>query len=365
MIEKGKISSLQMAIIMHPTIFATAILMVPAITAKYAKQDLWLSLIWATVAGFLVVFIACQLNKLYPSETIIEYSSHIVGKAAGKIIGLIYIFFYLHINGIIIREYGEFVVGTFLNQTPISVVMGSMILVCAFAVYGGIEVIGRAAQIVVPVLTLFISVIIFMLLKDFDIQQIFPIMEEGLMPSFKGAIVPMGWLSEYMLISFILPYLNDRAKGMKWGIFSVLGVVILMMMTNLATYMVFGELTRTLIYPVLGAVRYISIADFLEHLEAIVMAIWVTGTFIKITMFFYAIVLGTAQWLNLSDFRTLILPVSLLLMIFAIWSTPNLQELAIFLGTTGSFYLIIIQLAVPFVLLVIAWLQKQFQKQKG
>ncbi|TKH09627.1 spore gernimation protein, partial [Peribacillus simplex] len=41
--EKGKISSLQMAFMMYPTIVATAVLGVPSITAKYAKTDLWLS----------------------------------------------------------------------------------------------------------------------------------------------------------------------------------------------------------------------------------------------------------------------------------------------------------------------------------
>ena len=36
--EKGKISALQMAIMMYPTIVATAILSVPSIIAKYAKN---------------------------------------------------------------------------------------------------------------------------------------------------------------------------------------------------------------------------------------------------------------------------------------------------------------------------------------
>ena len=46
--------------------------------------------------------------------------------------------------------------------------------------------------------------------------------------------------------------------------------------------------------------EYINIADFFEHVESVVMAIWVVGAFIKISAFYYAAALGTAQWLNLS-----------------------------------------------------------------
>ena len=165
MIEKGKISALQMTILMVPTIVATAVLLVPGITVKHAKQDLWISPLWATIMGFMVIFIAYQLHKLYPNESIIQYTNRILGPFFGKTIGFIYIIFYFHINGIIIREYGEFVVGTFLPHTPMYVVLGTMVLVSSAAVYGGIEVIARASQIMAPVLG-FLFLLIFFLDKS-------------------------------------------------------------------------------------------------------------------------------------------------------------------------------------------------------
>lgn len=365
MIEKGKISAFQMAIMMNPTILATAILLVPGITARHANQDLWLSPIWAFIVGLFVVYIAYQLNKLYPKESIIEYSRQILGKYLGIILGFIYIIFYLHVNGIIVREYSEFVIGTFLTQTPIIVVTGSMVIVCALAVYGGIEVIGRVSQIIVPVVLLLYFLIIFMLIKDLDYMQILPIMEDGISPSFMGSVTPQGWFSEFILITFLLPFLTDREKGLKWGIASVISVMVILVLANLTTYMLFGKLTGALTYPVMVAVRYISIADFLEHLEAIVMAIWVAGTFIKISVFYYVIVLGMAQCLMLSDYRPIVLPVGLLLVIFSTWSAPNLSELSHFLGTSLPFYLLFFQFAIPLMLLFIALLRKKLTSYRG
>ncbi|MDP4086959.1 MAG: endospore germination permease [Bacillota bacterium] len=365
MIERGKISSLQMAIMMNPTILATILLLVPAITAKNAKQDLWISPIWASSIGFLCVFIAYQLNRLYPKETIIEYSEIILGKIFGKCLGAFYVIYYFHMTGIIVREYGEFVSGTFLNRTPLVAIIGAMMIVSAYAVNGGLEVIGRCSEIIVPVVSLLYIVICILLLKDLDFNNLFPIMENGLLPSFKGSIVPQSWFSEFILVSFLFPYLADRNKGMKWGMISVISVLVLIIITNLTTLFLFGNLTANLTYPVITAARYISIADFLEHLESIIIALWVAGTFVKITVFFYILVLGTAQLLKLSDFRPIILPMGFLVIIFGIWSAPNLQELSHFLGTTAAFYFLTVQVGIPIVLLIIAFIKEKLQKKKG
>ncbi|WP_458413445.1 GerAB/ArcD/ProY family transporter [Schinkia sp. CFF1] len=364
MIEKGKISALQMAMVMNPTILATGILLVPAITVKHAKQDLWLSPIWASFIGFLVLYTSYQLHKLYPKKTIIEFSSDIIGRLPSKIISFFYILFFLHINGIVIREYAEFVTGTFLSQTPIYVVMGSMLLICSFAVYGGLEVIGRVSEIILPVVTLLYILIIIMLLKDLDVKQIFPVMEDGIAPSFLGSVVPQSWFSEFFLLSFMLPFLNDQKGAVKWGLVAICSVSFVLVSVNLVIYMLFGELTGTFTYPVMVAVRYISIADFLEHLEAIVMAIWVSGTFIKITIFYYVNVLCTAQWLKLTDFRPIVFPMGFILAIIAVWSSPNLQELSIFLSTSAPFYFLFFQVGVPLLLLCIALMRKKLQKKR-
>ncbi|MEW9673362.1 endospore germination permease [Ammoniphilus sp. 3BR4] len=365
MIEKGKISALQMAILMHPTIIATAILLLPAITTRHAERDMWISPIWASLTGFLTVFLAYQLNQFYPKETIIQYSRHIVGVIPGKIYGLVLLFFYLHINGIVIREYGEFIVGAFLLQTPINLVMGSMVLACAFAVRGGIEVLGRLGQMFVPIVVLLIFLIFFLLFPDMEPENMFPIMEKGIIPSMVGAMAPQSWFSEFLLISFLLPHLTDREKGLRWAMISVFLVLVVMLVTNLATLFIMGGITATLAYPVMSIVRYISIADFLEHLESLVMAMWVAGAFIKISVFYYALVLGTAQWLNLSDYRPLIFPLGLLLTLFAIWSAPNLAELAHFLGTASVFYLTSVQTAIPLLLWMIAQLRRRKDRKKG
>ncbi|KAB7706206.1 GerAB/ArcD/ProY family transporter [Bacillus aerolatus] len=361
--EKGKISSLQMAMLMYPTIVATAILSVPGITATYAKQDLWLSPILASLIGFVTVYIAYKLHKLYPEQTVIQFSEQILGQFAGKVLGFLFLFFYIQTTGHMIRAYSEFIVGSFLFKTPISAIIVSMTLLCAFAVHGGLEVVGRVAQLFFPVFVIPIILLILLLIPDFEIGNILPILERGIMPPIKGAIVLSGWFAEFFLIIFLFPFLSDRRKGMKYGMITVVVAMMTLVVVNLVVFFVLGITTASQNYPLMNVSRYISYADFFENLESIVMAVWIIGAFVKASLFYYVTVLGTAQWLNLSDYRPIIWPIGILIVQFSFWSLPSTMALARFDFEAFPLWGLLTQTLIPLFLLLIAVARKR--KQTG
>lgn len=348
-----------MVLMMHPTIMASGLIQMPSITAMHAKQDTWISPILACIIGYLNVYLVYQLNKMYPKQTIVEYSRHIIGVIPGKILGFIFLLFYLHINGTIIREYGEFINSSFLNRTPMVFILGSMVFVCSLAVRGGLEVIARCAQLVEQFLFIALVISIMLLIPDLRLKYLFPVMENGIAPSIKGAIISSSFYSDLLLIAFLLPFLKDQDRGIKWGFSAVHLIVPTFILFDIIPLLLLGNITGSITYPMLTAIRYIRIADFFEHLEAIVMAIYVGGVFIKISVFFYAVTLGTAQWLNISEYRLIVLPIGILLVLISIWSTSSLQELARFFSTTGPFYMLSIQTIVPLLLLIIALIRNR------
>jgi len=350
---------MQMAIAMYPTIVATAILFVPAVTAIYARLDLWWSPIWASSLGFVTVYVMVRLSRLFPQQSFIEYIERIIGRVAGKIVGLTYLVFLLHINGIVIREYGEFIVSSFLSHTPIIVIMGTIVCVSAFAVIGGIEPIMRCAQLFVPAVVVLGVAIIALLIPSMKLTHMFPMFENGLLPSIKGAVVPSGWFSEYMLISFLLPSIKDRNKAIKYSFISVTSVMAIMVLVNYSILLMFGNGIMTMSQPLMTATRQINLVDFIQHLESIVMAIWVLAVFLKITMFYYVLVLGTGQLLKLSERRSVIWPIGVLLTAFSIWCASSLQELSDVISTTLPFYLMLFTSVIPIVLLCIALIRNK------
>ncbi|RCW43464.1 GerAB/ArcD/ProY family transporter [Paenibacillus prosopidis] len=365
MIEKGRISALQMSLLIYANIVSSAILTVPGITYKYAGRDMWLSPIWGSLSGFFVVFIVYQLNKLYPMETLIQYIQHILGQIPGKIVGFFYLFFYLYAGGTALRQYGDFLVGAFFNRTPILIVIASLALASTFAVRAGLEVLARLSDMFVPLMILLWIMIVLLLIPELDVKNMFPIMENGIKPSIMGAVSPAAWYTIFFHISTLFPFLIDRKQGMKWSMFTVLAVLVTLLITNLATLLLFGGITGSFVFPFMSAARYISYADFFENLESVIMAIWIGGTFIKMGLYNYVLVLNTAQWLNLSDYKPLVLPFWMLLTLVGIWTAPNLPELAHSLSVTGPIISHTYFIVIPVILLLIAVLRNRMRQKAG
>lgn len=358
----NNISSLQMAMLLYPTIVATAILAVPSITAEYAKQDLWLSPIISSFTGLVTVFIAVKLHNLYPDNTVIQFSEQIIGRIPGKVLGLLFILFYLQSTGEITRAYAEFIVSSFLAETPIIVVLTSMVILCAIAVYGGIEALGRITQFLFPLFFLPLILLIIFLSTEFDFSNILPILENGMKPPIQGSIQINGWFTEVFIMIFLLPFLSDKKNGMKYGFVSVFAVMITLVIVNLCVLFVFGPTISTKVYPLMNLSRYISFAEFFENLESVTMAIWILGTFVKISVFFFVVVIGTAQWLNIKDHRPLVWPLSIFVVEFSFWSLPSTMAFNRYESNAFPFYAVFVQTIIPMILLGMAIFKKKRSK---
>ncbi|WP_243388154.1 GerAB/ArcD/ProY family transporter [Bacillus kexueae] len=365
MLERGKISALQMGLILHPTVIATGILFVPAISGTHAGRDLWMTPFVACLAGFYAFWVANTLHKMYPKQTVMEYAEAILGKGIGKLITAFLLFYYIDSLGIVVREYAEFIIGGFLPNTPLYIITGSMLFVSALAVYGGIEVIARATQVFMPTIVFFIVGVFVFLLPELEIKNMFPILEKGFGPVFKGSVSFIGWFGEFFLAAFLLPFVTDQENVKKWGNISVISVLVAMAMSNFIGLFLFGESVSKLMYPVLTAAKFINIADFIDHIEAVFAMIWVASIFMKISFFFYAAALSTAQWLKLSDYKSLVFPLAFLGVVWSVWTTPNISSFTHYLGTIAPYYLISVHIAIPTLLLIVAYIKKAFDKKKG
>ncbi|NQX68930.1 endospore germination permease [Paenibacillus alba] len=362
MIEKGKISPMQLAIIMHPTIISTAALSVPSITTLTAGIDMWMTPMIASLVGLLTVYIVYRLCLKFPDLTFVQYSQAILGSYAGKAIAIFFSGALIYTNGLVLREYGEFVIGDFLQETPMLFVIACMVAVSGYAVYAGLEVLSRASQILIPAAVLIIFSMVVLMSPGFQVKQMFPILGNGLLPPLLGSIVPSSWFSQFFILSYLLPYVNNRNTVLKWSFISVALVMITLLAINLSVLFMFGTLTQGFNYAFLIAVRYISIADFLEHVESLLMAIWLIGIFIKVALIYYATVLGIAQLAGLANYRPLIVPVGVLTILLSIWVAPNFQELKHILGTSLPFFSLLVQLILPSLLLIAVSVKGAFKR---
>lgn len=362
--DEGKISSIQLAYMIIPTILATSILTIPSLSVRYAGHDMWMTPLLGSLVGVISIGVAMGLQRLYPGRTLIGVCNAIFGRYAGKVLGFAFLFYLPHLTGLVIQVYGNFIVNNALPNTPLIVIVSSMVLVCAINVRLGIEVVGRTSQVFVTLFFVLLGLTFALLIRELNPAELLPFMENGLLPIAKGGLAPAAWFSEYIMLAFLLPFINDHNYTARTLLGSWLFVVIAMIITNLFCLLLMGDLTDSFAFPVMIAARYITIADFMQHIEAVIIAIWIFGIFVKISVFLYVFASSTAEWFGLKDYRPLVFPASALCIGYAYWVLTGDQDADVLIRASANVYTLLFLLVIPVVLYGAGWIKRAWQKKR-
>ncbi|MFC3801079.1 endospore germination permease [Cohnella sp. GCM10012308] len=361
---KVNISAAQMGVLLYLSVIGTAFLVMPSAATIMAGSDMWLTPIFASLGGFVPVWAAVRLNRLYPGKHFFAVIEAVLGRVAGRAAGVLFLLFHLHIGGATIRDYSEFIAGNFFQQTPILVLMASMLIVCAMALKAGIETIARCAQIFLPVVLTLLLINVILLIPDMDVSEMLPVLGNGLLPVIKGIVVVQGWFCQFVMITFLLPLVNGD-KAIRTGYWSVAAAAATMVLINMTVLFLFGIDAAQFYYPFLMASRYIRVADFIEHVEAMVMASWVLGTFVRISLFYYTAAVGAAYCTGVNDEKLFVYPVGILLVVSAFWVAPSMQALLTFISTWGNIYIMSGYIAFPACLALIGMVRRASAKERA
>jgi spore germination protein KB len=361
MLEKGRVTNRQGILLLAFTVVvSTAVLFVPAITATTAGRDGWISVLTvATIYGLLVALVIIKLGMKFLDKTLVQYAPIILGSFLGKIIGGAYVLWFIHINSVIVREFGDFLLASFMPETPLIAFVIMLLILGAWAAKSGLEVICRANEFIFPLFILSVTAIFVLAVWEADFSQLLPVMENGVKPVFRGALDPMAWRGEIIIVAMILPYISDLEKTGKYLVFSVILIGLVLTLATVFTVAVVGELTKYLSFPFFELARCISIGRFIERMEALVLVMWVAGVTIKVAVFYYVAVLGAAQLFELSDYRPIVLPVGLILGIWSLELFQNSGQLIEWLTKTLPLYAYIFEIGIPLLLLTVAVLRKK------
>ncbi|AET61088.1 spore germination protein [Paenibacillus terrae HPL-003] len=361
MMEKGKISAAQLGLLFYSVAAYDGILYIPKITGKDAGHDLWLSPIWAHLPGLLFVLAMLRLSHMFQKETIIQYSERLLGPWLGKVAGLAVILYGIILTSVILREYGDFISAVFLRKTPPLILISGMVLLVSYAVRGGVEVLGRLAQLYLPLTFLVFGLLVILSITEWDINNILPIMGKGIIPSVKGAIIPLSWFSGYMMLGIYSPFVSNQRKMKAYVLLTWLCLMVTLSVSGLVSVFLFGKHVSTLNYPFIEVVRYIKIGEFFQHVDALLLIVWLPGTFIQLTTYLYTAALGTSQLLGLKQYRHLVFPLGLLTLVMSMWRTPSVDEFEIYLGTS-QVILDFSYIALGLLLFLTAWIRKRVNR---
>lgn len=327
-----------------------------------AKQDAWLAVLVGMLYGIILISIFTALSQYYPGNSLIQIIQVIFGKFIGYPLCITYVIYFTSQAARISRDFAELMLSTILVKTPALIIMASFVAVIIYTLRGGIEVFGRMAEMVFPVvLILFITTWITIYASGVvDLKQLTPILGTGIKTVWKTSFPNLATLpyGELIVFNMVWPTLQDSRKVKTVGMVAVLTGGVLLTVNMIGMISVLGSyLIERINTPLLVTIRMVSMADFLERIDAVVILIMVAGGFFKVGVYIYGAAVGTAHLFKLQSYHSVLIPLGVIVISLGQVMVRNFTE-HYHIGSIFdmSYVHLPLQFVIPSLLLVIAFL---------
>ncbi len=356
--NKIRISGIQLSFITIGLLFGDFAIMNPA---RSAMQDSWIAYLIGMLAGGGLITIYLFIAKLNPNKTLIEILIWIFGKYLGRLIALLYIWYFIHITALVVRSFGEYMITVTFNDTPLVFIIVCAILLIIYDLRKGFEVMARVAEIAVPLLAISVFLATILLTNQFEFKYFLPVLENGWGPVIETAFgittFPFG---EAVVLMMIFPHLNEKNKLFKATyIGTLIGGAILFIIVirdllvlgpSLLSRIVFPPNTTTSLLPLFVA-------------EPLISANLLIGGGCVVAIYMYATVRGIQQIFGFQDYQPFIMPVATIVIGVSIWIYDSLPQMFAIAKEVYPYYALPFQLIIPLFILL-ASIMKNKRKTK-
>jgi|GEM_PF-989807 len=213
------------------------------------------------------------LGKLCPEATVFE----MVDKGLGKIVSAVLCIPFILINALVaiaqLNMYTEMVKVFFLQNTPIWIIMLSLVLMGIMFISGELTIFARLVEAlaILGMLNYFTS-FIFAFPNNINVEYIIPIFDTSWLGFIQGAIFITGEASEcLLLLMIIVRFIPDPFKHYKWVSYGIIlsgvifSIAILVIMTMMSP-----ELAKRIAFGGVNAAKMLQIGDYVRGLEVFI-----------------------------------------------------------------------------------------------
>lgn len=365
--EKANISGYQLFVLIFLFEMGSALL-VPL--AGEAKQAAWLVILIAMIGGFLLFFIYYGLFQYYPDQLLTEFVRSILGNFLGRIVAFLYILYFIYLAARVLRDFGDTLLTFAYPHIPLFVANAAFILVVVYTVRKGVEVLTRTGELFFVLENLLLMTFFLLIVASgmIHLNNLKPVIEMSGTEMVKMAFTKTIFFPFGEIISFLMifPYLNEPKRLKKIGISSIAAAGIFLAIIMAMNIAVLGvDLTTRSQYPLLSLIQSIEVAGFLERLDVYFLFLLMIGGFIKISVFTYVAVTGTANVFNVKQPSRLAYPVGFVILLSSIIIASNFTEhMHEGLGAVPIYFHLPFQVIIPLLLLIIAFFKNR-KKKKG
>ncbi|MEO2261272.1 endospore germination permease [Paenibacillus amylolyticus] len=325
MLMQEKLTIRQFTLLTFLVMIGDMVLIYPSLVTAVGEQDAWFCSLIGLPIGVGIMWVLYKLHRTHPQMSLFEICNQLLGTWVGSMLSVAYLFYFAIGAAICVREVGDFMTTQIYLKTPIRVIILMIICSLAWGLIHGFRTMGLSAELLTPIVVLFILFLFLGLLpqaKNANLQPYFNTPWIHLVESsIRSAFTSFG---ELIILSVFLPYVNSGPHFKRDFLLATFCGGLLLSLLLLISLMVMGPtLTQHSIYISYALSQKINIGNFFERIEAFMAIAWLISTYFKSLLYLFAFVLGTAQLFRLKTYKPLILPSSLLLFALGVLIAPN------------------------------------------
>jgi len=293
-----------------------SIIVISATAAGIANHDAWLSALLLPVYSVPLLWLYWFLGSRHPGMTLIGIVNKILGKWIGLIPSVGVIFFCFLVTGHVINDIGKFIAIEAMPETPEYVIDAVFMIVIVIAVLYGIETIARSSELFLYFVAILFLAAMILVLPNIRIENLQPVLENGIIPVFKGSLV-LANISLFPMFLVLMIYPSvfpDIAKArvtlFKGFLFAALLATIAVIVPVLVLG---GKMTASFQFPSFYLAKEINVGVIFTRLEFIIALTWIVTQYYAGLIYFYSCVTALSELLGLSDHKRIAVPMGFII----------------------------------------------------
>jgi spore germination protein KB len=289
------------------------IIFMPVITAGWAFEDAWASVIVAYVLVVPIVLLLSWVSVQSGEEGLLTRARKRWGWWSAVFLAP-YVLLFAIIPGYGSAQLGVLFTTVALTQTPAGMIIALTLFVGAYAAYNGIDTIGRVAQIVFTLLVALAAATMLGVWTEIDTGRLLPHFSRGFSPIVGSAWVPAAWTIVSLSPLPVLAGEVQRARdGVRWAALAAATVdsAVLIAFSSLAIMVFSAQEAHQMLSPAYSLAKLIRVPHTFERLEVVVLTAWISAISIDAGVFLYTASQALSELTRAKSHRPFILPVAI------------------------------------------------------
>lgn len=320
-----------------------------------------LNAVLISILGIFITFIMCNLSKKFIGKDLLDISEYLGGKALKIIIGFGFVIYFILILALFLRQTADAMQLIYYPLTHIIFIIALLSIATGIIASFGNSSIFKATSLIVPFLYFAIFLIFIGNTKNFNFDNMFPILGDGVNTTFIKGLTNIFTFLGLSYLFFFPSKLKKPEEISKIGLlFSVLNGIYLIFCVADIIFLFSDAINHSQLPPLYISVRYIEFGTFFQRMDAAFIFLCILGLISALNINLYFILDILKNITNLSDNKPLIFPCLLTSFGIALGlkkeSTLNFLENQLF-----KCLFIIFTFIVPLIILIGAILKKKLK----